>query len=52
MGKYNQIWANEVKHDHKWINMAKQVQSGQIRANMSKKGFSRNYLIDTFAGKW
>ena len=20
---FNKIWANEVKHDHKWINMAK-----------------------------
>ena len=36
MGKYSKLWAHEVKHDHKLINMAKQVQYGQIRANMSQ----------------
>ena len=35
----NKIWANEVTHDHKWV-------------NMSKKGFTQDYLIVTFVGIW
>ena len=33
-------YGHEVKHDHKWVNIAK------------KEGFSQDYLIDTFVGIW
>ena len=36
MGKYSKV--HEVKHDHKWVNVAK------------KEGLSQDYLIDTFVG--
>ena len=37
--KIDQNMVNEVKHDHKWV-------------NLGKKSFSQDYLINTFIEIW